>query len=425
MTADPHPDLEAWETATLEAGLKASAKVLAAALRGIGSGRRPQPVLCRCGRPMGSVGLRTKGITTLLGSVPYTRSLYLCPVCKDAACFPGDQLLDIEHTSFSPGVRRLMARAGSRTPFGEANEDLKAYAHIDVDAKDIERVAEHVGRQIAVWHAQQDHDLRKGLIAYSGPITIPILYISFDGTCIPMRATELVGRRGKQPDGKAKGREVKLGCVFTQTRTDEEGHPVRDPDSTSYVGAIESSGPFGERMYAEACRRGLDHASRVVVLTDGAKYNKSIAQLHFPQAVHIVDLFHAREHLDELCKLLAPTARIPKRQVRWIQLLDQGLIGKLTAEAVTYLPAPKTQRKLALKEIAFFRSNAAHMRYAWFRQQRFFVGSGVIEAGCRTVIGARLKLSGMFWSVKGANAIIESRCCQMSRRFEDFWEALA
>lgn len=425
MTGDPHPDLEAWETATLEAGLKASAKVLAIALQGIGSGRRLQPVLCRCGRSMGSVGRRTKGITTLLGSVPYTRSLYVCPVCKDTSYFPGDQLLDIEHTGFSPGVRRLMARAGSRTPFGEAHEDLKAYAHIEVDAKDIERVAEHVGRQIAVWRAQQDHDLRKGLIAYSGPTTIPILYVSFDGTCIPMRAVELEGRRGKQPDGKAKGREVKLGCVFTQTRTDEDGHPVRDPASTSYVGAIESSGPFGERMSAEACRRGLAHAQRVAVLTDGAKYNKSIAQLHFPQAVHIVDLYHSREHLDELVKLLTPTARIPKRQARWRELLDQGHIGKLTAAAHACLPASPKQRKLAIKEIAFFQSNAYHMRYAWFRRQGFFVGSGVIEAGCRTVIGARLKLSGMFWSVKGANAIIESRCCQMSRLFEDFWEAIA
>ena len=425
MTGECHPDLEAWETAVLEAALKAGSQVLATALRGIGCGRREKPVLCACGRPMQSVGLRTKATTTLLGAVPFERSLYICPVCEDAAFFPGDQLLGIEHTSFSPGVRRLMARAGSRTPFGEAHEDLKVYAHIDVEARDIERIAEQVGRQIALWHARQDLALLKGRQGPASASRIPILYVSFDGTCIPMRKAELEGRRGKLPDGKAKGREVKLGCVFTQTQLDEQGRPLRDPDSTTYVGAIEASGPFGERMYAEALRRGLLQALRVVVLSDGAKYNKSIAQLHFSNAIHIVDLYHAREHLDELVKLLAPAARIPQRQVRWHTLLDNGDIPKLTAEAERYLPTSASQKNLATKEIAFFRTNAPHMRYAYFRQQGFFVGSGVIEAGCRTVIGSRLKQSGMFWSLRGANAIIESRCCQMSGRFEDFWESVA
>ena len=266
LTGECHPDLEAWETAVLEAALKAGSHVLATALRGIGCGRREKPVLCACGRPMQSVGLRTKATTTLLGAVPFERSLYICPVCEDAACFPGDQLLGIEHTSFSPGVRRLMARAGSRTPFGEAHDDLKVYAHIDVEARDIERIAEQVGRQIAVWRARQDQALLKGRQGPSSAPRIPILYVSFDGTCIPMRKAELEGRRGKQPDGKAKGREVKLGCVFTQTKLDEQGRPLRDPDSTTYVGAIEASGPFGERMYAEALRRGLLQAVRVVVL---------------------------------------------------------------------------------------------------------------------------------------------------------------
>jgi hypothetical protein len=148
-----------------------------------------------------------------------------------------------------------------------------------------------------------------------------------------MRKAEREGRRGQPPDGKAKGREVQLGCVFTQTTLDEQGHPLRDPDSTTYGGALEARGPFGDRLYAEAVRRGLPSADQVVVLTDGAQYNKSIAQLHFSSALHIVDLYHAREHLDALVKLLIPAARLPKRQVRWHTLLDHGNIVTLTAEA--------------------------------------------------------------------------------------------
>jgi hypothetical protein len=74
-------------------------------------------------------------------------------------------------------------------------------------------------------------------------------------------------------------------------------------------------------------------------------------------------------------------------------------------------------------EADYFERNAERMRYPKFRRQHLFVGSGVIEAGCKTVIGSRLKQSGMFWTVRGANAIISLRCCNLNNRFEDYWEA--
>jgi len=74
------------------------------------------------------------------------------------------------------------------------------------------------------------------------------------------------------------------------------------------------------------------------------------------------------------------------------------------------------------REIGYFEKNKDRMRYNEFRRQGLFVGSGVVEAGCRTVIGQRLKQSGMHWTVKGANSIIALRCCFLSNRWEDFWE---
>ena len=145
-----------------------------------------------------------------------------------------------------------------------------------------------------------------------------------DGTGVPMCPAQLAGRKGKQPDGTAKTREAKLGCVFTQTKRDEEDRPVRDGDSTTYVGAIESSDAFGRRIYAEAVRRGLYDAKHVVVLTDGAPYNKTIAQTHFPKATHIIDLYHAREHLADTRKLLVPEKQWTFCQARWAQMLDDG-----------------------------------------------------------------------------------------------------
>ena len=172
-------------------------------------------------------------------------------------------------------------------------------------------------------------------------------------------------------------------------------------------------------MYAEALRRGLAQARTVIVLTDGAHYNHTIVQTHFPQAVHIVDLFHAYEHLTALAQIRwGLETKAPKAWRRW---LEAGDIHRLIRQAGQHLPASTLSRKSMMKQLGYFENNAPQMCYAEYHEKKFFVGSGVVEAGCRTVIGQRLKQSGMRWSVIGANAIITLRCCILSGRFEDFW----
>jgi hypothetical protein len=370
---------------------------------------------------MVSRGRCAKGLLTTLGRVPFARSGYSCPQCEQSR-FPGDELLDIVQTTYSPGVRRLMARAGSQTDFASAAEDLRCYAGLQVVPREIERVAEEVGRQVEGWLAtQQAEVLRAAKVPRPLPGPLPKLYLSFDGTGVPMCPAELEGRAGKQADGSARTREAKLGCVFTQTGLDQRGRPQRDPASTTYVGAIESSTLFGWRMYAEALRRGLAQARELIALTDGARYNATIVQTHFHQAIHIVDLFHGFEHLNAAAKVLwGPEAEAP---TPWRHLLEDGDINRLVSKAGQQLPHSAKSKKALRKELGYFESNAAHMRYADFRAKHYFVGSGVIEAGCRTVVGERLKQSGMRWSVRGANAIIALRCCFLSGRFEDFWAA--
>ena len=402
--------MEAWEQSVLVAALGAGAKALEAVLRGLGSGRRRSPVRCACGTTMRSVGLRDKEIVTALGPVTYCRSLFVCPACGESR-FPGDQALDMEHTGFSPGVRRMMARAGARGSFVEAEEDLRVYAHVNVGRRDIERVAEDVGTQIEAGANRREAD--------TPTADIPVMYVSYDGTAAPMRKNEVKGRKGKRTGEDAKGREVKVGCVFTQTTVDEDGFAVRDENSTTYVAGIESSTFFGERIYAEAVARGVAHAQRVVVLSDGAAYNKTIAQAHFPDARHIIDLFHAREHLTTLADAL----RLPlPRRAQWSDWLDAGQIEALVQAARDILPRSGARRTLAIKQARYFEKNADRMRYADFRAQGLFVGSGVIEAGCRTVVGKRLKNAGMFWSRRGAHAILQTRCSLLSRRYDADWD---
>lgn len=407
--------------------LALGAGVLERLLHAVGTGRQDQPRLCARGhlpRKMESRGLREKTLRTILGPVRFERSRYVCPSCGTVE-HPGDELLGVENTGFSPGLRRLMTRAGSRASFAEAAEDLQVYGAVHVAAKDVERVAESVGRQIDDWMRRQGSAAMLEAAREDGgeaAIPIPILYIELDGTGAPMRKSEVAGRKGKGEDGRARTREVKLGAVFTQTALDENGRPVRDPESTSYVGAIESSADFGNRLHAEAARRGLTRAEKTVVLSDGADYNATIAREHFPGALHIIDFYHASERLSNFVKDNTPHACEGPFHQECYALLEEGRIEALMERMRQGLPRSGARRAAGLKRINYFAERQEQMRYGEFRRQGLFVGSGVIEAGCKTLIGKRLKQSGMFWSVAGANAIIAARCCIYSGRFEQFWE---
>lgn len=416
-------DLEAWETALRAAVLQAGAGCLAQILDGIGSGRPAQSVVCSCGQPMRSRGRKSKQLLTVLGPVHYRRSQFQCPACG-ATRYPGDEILDIVHTTRSPGLRRLMARAGSRTSFKEASKDLKIYAGLTVSPKDVERVAENIGQDIELWDQNQRSQLPAIQSIHPQNSPLPVLYLSYDGTGIPMVPQALQGRAGKQPDGSAKTREVKLGCVFTQTHLDSDKRPRRDPESTTYVAAIENAHEFGWRLYAEARRRGLQQAKKQVVIADGAAWIWNLAEIHFPNAIQILDLYHAREHVSDLIKILWPKdpKQIQRFRLDWWTRLDAGQVEQIIQQAQGHLPQDPEAKKAAQAQIAYLENNRFRMRYSHFRDQGLFVGSGVVEAGCKTLIGQRLKRSGMEWSLRGANAIIALRCNQASGRFEEYWE---
>jgi hypothetical protein len=302
---------------------------------------------------------------------------------------------------------------------------MKLLAGLEVTTKSVERMAESIGADIARCEQQQiDRAVQLDLPIIVGE-PVPVLYVQMDGTGVPVVKKEIAGRHGKIDGLPAHTREAKLGCVFTQTAWDEDGFAIRDRDSTTYTGAIESAEQFGKRLYVEAWKRGWSRAEKKVVIGDGAPWIWNIARQHFPGAVEIVDLYHARQHLWDLARRLFPNdtrrqnACIGLHQKRW---LDKGRIAKLVA-CLRSIRTPDTDLANKLRtEADYFASNAARMNYPEFRKQHLFVGSGVIEAGCKTVVGHRLKQSGMFWTLPGANAILALRCSHLNGRFEDYWE---
>jgi hypothetical protein len=239
-----------------------------------------------------------------------------------------------------------------------------------------------------------------------------------------MRPEELAGRAGKAPDGKAKTRMANLGCVFTQHQVDDEGHPLRDPNSTTYVSTLGPIEEFGPLLRQEAIRRGLALATFVVLLIDGAEGLAHMGRLCFPTALQIVDFYHALEHARKVLQALLGSKEHPdyeKRLGRWARQLLRDQVKSLIA-AIRKECAGTARAEAVEKELGYFVRNVDRMQYGTFRSRGFFIGSGVIEAGCKTVIGARCKQSGMFWGVPGAENILALRCLRASRRLDEFWK---
>jgi hypothetical protein len=421
---DGRTDLEAVESALRTALHQAGAAALSQLLQFEAPAAEQRQLPCPCGDYARYHEIRSKPLLTMVGPVRLSRPYYLCSQCH-VGQFPVDLELDVENTEFSPGVRRMHALVGQQAPFDHGREQMQVLAGLTVTTKSVERIAESIGVDIA---QREQKDIPKALqldlpIPVGEPISV--LYIQMDGTGVPVVKKETVGRHGKSDGQPAHTREVKLGCVFRQTTWDEEGFAIRDPDSTTYTGAIETAVEFGQRIYREALQRGWSRAQKKVVIGDGAEWIWNLVAEHFPGAIAIVDLYHARQHLWAVARQLYPQEEVQQKawmKVHQKRLLDKGKIEKLVSELHSIATTnPQLVEKIRT-EADYFERNAERMRYPKFRRQHLFVGSGVIEAGCKTVVGSRLKQSGMFWTVRGANAILALRCSHLNGRFEDYWE---
>lgn len=398
---------------------------LLADLLGLDSGHRGPRIDCGAGHQAEFVSYRDKSLDTVLGPVTLSRAYYHCTDCSHGVV-PKDDELGVAGTSLSPGLRAMVARVGAASPFAKASELLATLAGVQLTTKRVERSAEADGQALVRIGDAEAAAVLTGQLTPIGPSTpVAKLYVAMDGTGVPTVPADTAGRAGKYPDGRARTREVKLGVLFTQTSVDQDGYPVRDPGSSSYVATLQAAPHFGSLVYAEARRRGSAAAHQLIVLGDGAPWIWNLADKHFPGATQIVDLYHAREHCHALGALVASV--LGQDGSGWLAErladLDRGDVGALVT-AARKLDLPEGTPEALDKALGYFETNAVRMRYAHFRELGHFVGSGAVEAGCKAVVGQRLKLSGMRWSMRGAAGIVTLRCQEASGRWEEIWNRL-
>ena len=394
-------------------------------LLGLDSGHRGARVSCPAGHLAEFSDYREKTIDTVLGPVRLRRGYYPCPECGHGL-FPRDEELGVAGGSLSPGLRRMVDRVGSQEPFTHGSRDLAELAGLHLTRKRVERSSEADGAKIQTAIEAEAESVLSGKTVHLGSSEpVPVLYVAIDGTGVPTVPADTEGRPGKSPDGRAHTREAKLGCLFTQTAVDDKGHPIRDPDSSSYVATMRPVADFGPVLYAEAQRRGCDQAQQLVVLGDGAPWIWNLAEEHFPRAIQITDLYHSIQHVGQLAKVAMPADDEPAH--KWlaerVAELEDGDIGALL-DAAQQVEAGSVQRSEIDKACNYFQVNRERMHYADYRRVGLFVGSGNVEAGCKSVVAQRLKLSGMRWRVRGATAIIALRCLDASTRWDEIWQWL-
>jgi len=396
----PLPQMESvFRQLLLQAGVEIFGPLLQQRVDQIDAAYQPKPQLRRHGR-------RPLRVATLFGEVSLLRDYYHGP--EGGHC-PADAALGLEGSA-TPALARLVCRAAAQQPYAAASRDLAEYGAISIDERQIQRVVQQIGPACEPWLASLPSSAK----------AVPIVYVTCDGTGTPMRKDELQGRRGRQEDGSAKTREVKLGAVFTQHQVDEKGRPMRDHDSTTYVASLQSVDSFALLLRDEARRRAVGAAQQVIFLSDGAAWAEETARQCFAGAVSILDFYHAAQRVHQLAAL-HPAEQPKKLASRWIKLLLKDQVGKVICQAKALQDSSPEVRDPD-DNLGFLERHQHRMQYGSYRKKGWFIGSGVIEAGCKNVVGKRLKQSGMFWSESGATCVLNFRTLLLSCRFDAFWQ---
>ena len=414
-------DFEATEVGLRSDVLQVAARALQQRLNADTSDNAGPEQPCPCGQTARYVDRRDKTFTSVLGALTLKRAYYHCTACKQGFC-PRDRALAMDDTAFSRGVLRMLGSVAAEVSFDTSSGLLWDLAGLHIDAKQVERIAERLGAEMA-------EDERQYTTPVCDDALPPTVYLGIDGSGIPVRPEELAGRTGKQPDGKAKTREGKLVIVWSAESRDEEGLPVRDPGSITYSAAIESAATldtdqypseFAERVRREATRRRLSEAKTVVAIADGAIYNWNIAFELLPGAIQILDRCHAKQHLNDVANAIFGKGTPEAEQ--WASLRKQELDDQQLEELLAALGQHADTCKEAKTCVGYVEHNRHRMRYKEFHAMELCTTSNIVESGCKVIFTTRFKHSAMHWSVVGANKILAIRCYKRSGRFEDFFE---
>jgi len=352
-----------------------------------------------CGTVMKSRGFEKKLFVSQLGDIRYSRRYYVCPNGHG-----GYSLFDKKlglYKQNSLGIQQWINFASAKDSFEEAAETIKVFSGINLVSKSAQEVSEHFGELIDKKQKEETKQIFNSQTRPKEPKGPDRMYIEVDGAHVPKREKE-------------KWSECRVGVIF-ETPPEEN----RRPENVQYVAGIEHIDDFGERLFAQTYLRGCSTAKEVIFLGDGARVNWSLAEMHFPNAVHIVDFYHAIEHIynarllkwDEENKDGKTWAEEQKKRLKtgeWENFIKGFHVLPIKTE---------NQRENKRKAINYFLNNKSRMKYHEYRSRGIYIGSGMAESGCKQVVKKRMRITGARWCDYGARAMIQIRCAYLNGEF--------
>ncbi len=411
-----------------------------------------------CGHVQHLVGYRPRQLLTLLGKISFTRAYYQCRLPADEAAdepkaeaqsqppcthgeAPADARWGLPGQRTTAGVQQAVSYLCATSTLEEAANNFSRLLPLEMSARQALTLVQPVGEALQEQEEEQMQQLwQQASQSRSGNTVAPTsqhksierLYIELDGVMARLR-------RGSVPleeqERKRKGdvyREIKVGAVFEASPGPERsqlapGVFVDQAKQKHYVARRSKAEDFGKLLYALAVKHGVQQAQQLVVLGDGAAWIWRLANEHFPGAVQIVDIYHAREHVWKIARAVfgpnTPAASVWAEKM--CRLLEEGKIEELVEEIVVLPPVPPeagSVRSVPDIERDYFISNAARMRYPAFRAQGMQIGSGIVEASCKMVVSTRTKRTGMRWTPAGLDAVLALRTAVLNGSYDAFCE---
>jgi len=359
---------------------------------------------CACGQPARYLRQRPAQVRTLLGPITVVRPYYHCAACRHGHA-PRDAQLQLCAGSRSAGLDDLLALLGAtQDSFAQAAAVLARLTLVQVSPNTVREATERLG---AALNAHTIQETARTLATADPPALAPPprrVYIAMDGVFAHLRA------RGWS--------EIKVGCCF-------EAPPGQDASHTaevrtfrpSYLAALTEAAPFGDRLWAEAARRGVLDADEVIVVSDGAHWIWNLARTHFPDATEILDWFHASAYLEPAAAAIWGNDTAAQRT--WAESQRTALWeGKVAAVLVT-LAGYTAKGEGVTDALTYYTTHQHRMDYPAYRARALHIGSGSVESACKQVVTARLKQAGMIWNADGAAGVATVRAWLKSDRWTE------
>lgn len=325
-----------------------------------------------------------------------------------AGFFPLDNELGLLPGQLTPRLQEGLVRLSSHIPsFAKAAAEVAFFTQVEVHRTSAARMSEAAGATaVALQTAEAERILRTHPLPPAGPDR---LVFSVDGAMVP-----LVHGQWAEVRTLAVGEPI----VARSAEQQQEVHTT----ALSYFSRLTDSTSFGELATLEIHRRGLERATGVGAVVDGAEWCQTFIDLHAPQAVRILDFAHAAEYVEAIGQTAGASGPLLSAAERTSLCHDLKHTGPTTVIS-------RLQTSIAeagypgetVSQLAYLEKRVEQMDYGAFRTQMWPIGSGMVESANKLVVEERLKGAGMHWAEANVNGMLALRNAICSDRWVEVW----